>query len=172
MEHLAVSVWAVKVATRQKRSFSLQSTERPANLVHNANVFCSTQESLVFINERAHSQLGFPSYDRLLHDQKDLELSRGEIGCFTQTNMTSQKPLNGLVQLAAAGWKNDGVTDCCVVDLVRGKHKHMESAMLPSVLSSGEGKAIHNSEGFSAQHNALSGALLEEPRVPEVSLES
>lgn len=140
MEHLSLSIWAVKVATRQKRSFSLQSRERPANLVHNANVFCSTQERLEFINKRAHSQMGFPSYNRLLHDQKDLELSRGETGCFTQTNVTSQKPLNGLVQLAAAGRKNDGVTNRCVVDLVRWKQKHTQSAVLPSaLLSSGKG---------------------------------
>lgn len=84
--------------------------------------------------------MGFPSYNRLLHDQKDLELSRGETGCFTQTNVTSQKPLNGLVQLAAAGRKNDGVTDRCVVDLVRWKQKHTQSAVLPSaLLSSGKG---------------------------------
>lgn len=172
-EHIAISIWAVKVVTRHKRSFSLHSRECPANLFHNTNVFCSTQGLLVFINKRATSQLGFPSYNRLLRDQKDLELSRGEIGCFTQTDVTSQKPLNGLVQLPAAGGKNNGMTNSRVVDLVRWKQKYTELVILTSVvLSSEEGRATHNSEGSSAHHSPLSGSLLEDPCVPNISLES
>lgn len=87
--------------------------------------------------------------------------------------MTSQEPLNGFIQLTAAGWKNNGMTNRCVVDLVRWKQKNTKSVTLPCViLSSEEGRAIHNSEGFSAQRNALGGSLLEKPHVPDVSLES
>lgn len=118
--------------------------------------FAQPKNPLYTPTEELTPKLGFPSYNPLLGGQNDLEVSRGEIGCFTQTNVTSQKPLNGLVQLTAAGWENNGVTNRCVVDLVRWKQKHTESVTLPSApLSSGEGRATHSSEEFSAQHNAL-----------------
>lgn len=72
----------------------------------------------------------------LLRGQKDLALYREEIGCFTQTNVTSQDPPDSFIQLTATGWKNNCMSNRCVVDLVRCKQKNIVLVMLPSVIFS------------------------------------
>lgn len=56
--------------------------------------------------------------------------------------MTSQEPVDGVVQLAAAGWKDDRMSNCCVVDLGGGKktkqNKNVMLALLPSVIFKGK----------------------------------
>lgn len=61
-----IGIWAVRMVTGQKQSFSSQCGEHPywtVSLIHNANVFYSTQEyeSLVFSNKRDEFPLGYPS---------------------------------------------------------------------------------------------------------------
>lgn len=57
--------------------------------------------------------------------------------------MTSQEPPDSVIQLAAAGWKNDCMSNCCVVDLVgckqkKKKKKPMMLALLPSIIFNGK----------------------------------
>lgn len=137
LELLAIGIWAVKMGTGQKEELLVTKWRTP---MLNSEPHPQCQHFLLSLRlwiPRLQQQKGslptelpFCTTDnRLLCNQKDLALSRREIGCFTQTNVTSQEPPDSFIQLIAAGWKNNCMSNCCVVDLVRCKQKNMVLVM-------------------------------------------
>lgn len=88
--------------------------------------------------------------------------------------MTSQEPPDSVIQLAAAGWKNDCMSNCCVVDLVGCKQKKKKThdvsiaAFYYFQRKVGEGNLAANSTGFPTQHAGFGVSYLEEPSTPDV----